>query len=335
MQRNPDGQEQIMIKLATIRGMTLRIHPLFLSWLLLSLAMGRGVMAIAGILALLLHELGHIYAARRLHLPISQLELMPFGGCMQMELSDGLSGFPAFFLASAGIAVNFLCSLACVLRLFHVPSDSFTLYFLLSHLSMLLVNLLPVLPLDGGRMLLALLSIFMARSLAFRWLLLAGKLFSALLIAFSLMRAIGGAFRPFFMLLGFYLLYAAVQEERHGFSRYLAAFCARRLRLERGQALPVQTVCAHPDTLLCQLLPQLRPGAYHIIAILDDNACAVRAALDEQHILQAAAQSPASSLRKLIPAKQKANICSYFPVDFAAECVYNTNKNKCSHCGEA
>ena len=67
------------MKLCTVYGTTLRMHPLFPLLLLLYLLGGQGTMIAAYLLALLLHEAGHCWAARRVGLTVSEIELTPFG----------------------------------------------------------------------------------------------------------------------------------------------------------------------------------------------------------------------------------------------------------------
>ena len=139
-------------------GMVLRAHPLFLFFLLLYCIAGQGKMICAYVLTLLLHETGHCCAAMFFHLPVAQLDLTPFGGAMQIEGSNHLTGKRGFLLAAAGILVNILCLPPAFLLVFYGNGGLFFTYFLLANAIMLLINLLPVLPLDGGRMLLSLIS---------------------------------------------------------------------------------------------------------------------------------------------------------------------------------
>ncbi len=288
------------MKLCTLSGTALRLHPLFPLLLLLFLLGGQGTMIAAYLLALLLHEAGHYYAARRMGLAVSEIELTPFGGAMQISLSDGLTGRKGFFLAAAGITVNAICAAAGVLLLQgrHSP---FFIWFTTAHLTMLLFNLLPVLPLDGGRMLLALLSVRFRREKVFRVLLALGRALAAALMLYSLLGAVFGRFRPVFILLSCYLLYAAALEEKHGAAWYLSALFSRRLKIENGTAVPVQHVCVHKSMTLFRLLPQLQPGAYHMVSVTDDDGCTILATVREDRLYRAILEDPAVPMGNLIP----------------------------------
>lgn len=287
------------MKLCTIYATTLRVHPLFPLLCLPFLLTGQGEMLLAYGAALALHEAGHVGAAVRLRLPVSEIELTPFGGAMQIPLSDGLRGWPAFLLSSAGILSNLLFALLSLATLRYTVS-SFLSYFLMAHCMMLAVNLIPALPLDGGRMLLALLSLRFRREKVFRVLLIMGRSLAVILMVYSLWQALQGLYHPNGLFLGCFLLYASALEEKHGAARYLSALFSRRFKIDTGEALPVQHLCASSDMPLYTLLPQLNPGAYHRVLLMDDAACDVLGVLEEEDLYRAVLDTPNATLGRLL-----------------------------------
>ena len=286
------------MKICTLYGTTLRVHPMFPVLLVFYMMAGHGLLIAAYLAALLLHEAGHWYAAGRLRLSVAQIELTPFGGVMQIGQGNAVTGPGGFRLACAGVLVNLIFFLlsACLLRRSVSP---FLLYFALAHLSMMLINLLPVLPLDGGRMLLSLLSLRFPPERIWRPLLIAGRVLCALLMVYSLVLALCGIFRPFWMILGCYLLYASVQEEKQSTARYIAALFSRRYRADSGAALPVQHICVGGDMPLYLLLPQLDPRAYHMVSVLDDSARCITGTITETQLYQALLEQPEAQIKTL------------------------------------
>ena len=130
------------------------------------------------------------------------------------------------------------------------------------------------------------------------WLLPA---LAAALMLYSLLGAVCGRFRPGFILLSCYLLYAAALEEKHGAARYLSALFSRRLKIENGTAVPVQHVCVHKSMTLLRLLPQLQPGAYHMVSVTDDDGCTILATVREDRLYRAILENPAVPMGNLIP----------------------------------
>ena len=289
------------MKIWTFHGTTLRVHPLFPLLLAFYLLSGQTLLIVAAIITLLLHEGGHYFVARQFGLPVSQIELTPFGGAMQIDLAEGVQGPRGVLLASAGILMNSLCLLASIgLLRSGTLTSPFLNHFLLTNLSMLAVNLLPALPLDGGRILLCLISPRITRAKAFRVLLVLGRILAVLLIGYSLFLALHGQYRPLWAIVGCYLIYASALEERHSAARYFAALFARRDHLNDGQALPLQTLCASPQLTLYSLLPQLQPNAYHRVHLLDEAQNTVLGTIDEAALFRAVLDTPSATLQEIL-----------------------------------
>ena len=132
--------------------MRIRIHPAFALYLLSMAVFSSWRMALCAMGALLVHEAGHYAAARLLGERIAQVELTPFGGVMTYAPGKSPSkGIRGVFVAAAGPLGNALALLAA-----SSPSVQRALghdgmqAFIMANLAMLSLNLMPVLPLDGG-----------------------------------------------------------------------------------------------------------------------------------------------------------------------------------------
>ncbi len=131
------------------------------------------VVAVAGALgyfaSLVLHELGHALAARRLGIPIAGIDLWFFGGLSQMR-REPQSAREEFKVAAAGPAVTLLLFGLCLLAAtvaasgrtvtdVVLPREGFTTTPALAligwlgfvNAALLVFNLVPAFPLDGGR----------------------------------------------------------------------------------------------------------------------------------------------------------------------------------------
>jgi Zn-dependent protease len=119
--------------------------------------------------SLILHELGHALAARRRGIGVTNIDLFLFGGFTRMSRDTATPG-EELEVAAAGPAATLLCVLVCVAvdfaivgghRLIHaialdgsvrITPVLLSLSFLLPmNLLILIFNLIPAYPLDGGR----------------------------------------------------------------------------------------------------------------------------------------------------------------------------------------
>jgi Zn-dependent protease/predicted transcriptional regulator len=123
-----------------------------------------GVIAALGLFAsIVLHELGHALVARRHGLPIRRITLFIFGGVAEMEAEPERPAVE-FWVAIAGPIVSFLVGLGCWLLLqaaggagAGVPVVGVLAYLATINIILATFNLVPAFPLDGGRILRAIL----------------------------------------------------------------------------------------------------------------------------------------------------------------------------------
>jgi Zn-dependent protease len=185
------------IRLATIRGIPIRLHVTLLAVFAL-LLFRFGWMGIpAGILlfgSVLLHELGHSVVAQRYGIRIASIELHLLGG-MAMMTEMPRTPKQEIRIAAAGPAVSFalgfmffvLATIAGATLDFTAPSAVDLLaYGAVVNLGMGLFNLVPALPMDGGRIFRAALQERMGRLRATRVAATVSRVFGALFIAVGL-----------------------------------------------------------------------------------------------------------------------------------------------------
>ena len=152
-------------KIATIAGFDIEVNITFLILLALVVAM-QGlvaglVLAVIVFGSVLLHELGHAIVARAKGVPIAGIELHFFGGVAKM-VGAPRSATDEIFIAAAGPAVSLTLGGTGLLLGWLTGLQPFTAF---GTINMVLgvFNLLPALPMDGGRILRAALSRKMGR----------------------------------------------------------------------------------------------------------------------------------------------------------------------------
>ena len=186
-----------------------------------------GVVTTLGLfLSVLAHELSHAFMARSEGIEIEEIVLHPFGGLARLR-KEPESPRAEFRIAIAGPAASFFIGVITFLLLLPTMRSGFTIIagvlLLLSAGNILLAifNLFPGYPLDGGRVMRAILwhrtgDIRQATRLAG----VCGMLIAAILIIFGVYMAIAPNFRSYFMgfwsvLVGVFLFDAAYSVVRH------------------------------------------------------------------------------------------------------------------------
>jgi Zn-dependent protease/CBS domain-containing protein len=177
--------------------------------------------------SLLLHELGHATRARREGMEIEGITLWLFGGVAQFRGSFPSAG-AEFRIAIAGPIVSLVIGLVAlaVALLASLPKAVDGVVFWLGYINLVVLafNMIPALPLDGGRVL---RSALWARKHDFlaatRTAAAIGRWFGQFLVALGILAVLfGGAIGGLWLaLIGWFLL-AAAEAERIGAETHLA-----------------------------------------------------------------------------------------------------------------
>lgn len=281
-------------------GQTLiRVHPLLpVLWAVAYFFCGADLPPM--LCAFLLHESGHLLVAVGLmRMRADEIELTPFGGVITLRDMNAASSLQAFLTAAGGPCASLLGCLAAPMLIRTWPFHTVQA-FARASLLLFLFNLIPALPLDGGRMMRAVLSRFLPASAVERCLTGAGYLIGALLCACSIVFALKGMlqFSPAFV--GLYLIYAASKEARRDAARYIDAWIARRQKIRRQEALQVERWAAGAQTPVFKIMPLFHPGKYHLIDVLSPDGMRSLATLDESEIYEGILLGDGVTLEKCI-----------------------------------
>ena len=214
----------------------------------LAMGVASGVIFFASIL---LHELGHAFRALKEGMRVGDITLWLFGGVARFEGMFPSAG-AEFRIAIAGPVVSLLLSLGFALAAYvggvlDLPEEVVVVSDYLARINgiVLAFNMVPALPLDGGRVLRSWLwhrqRSFSAATISAAK---AGKAFAYVLMTFGFLgfftRAVTGGI--WFILLGFFLLQAAQAEANYVLIR--KAFRAFRVR----DLMTENPVIASPDS---------------------------------------------------------------------------------------
>lgn len=219
-------------RVGQVAGIDLALHPTLLLLVAFVASQG-GVPAVVLMAAVfgcvLLHELGHALTARRYGIETHGILLSPIGGLARLDRMPRSPG-AELAITIAGPAVNvaiwaaagLLSVVLGGLGLGFGPTPAFLGLLATINLVLAGFNLMPAFPMDGGRVLRALLSKPLGRRKATEIAAFVGQ---ALAIAFPLVMWSLGVFSPLHLVLAGFLYFAAgaelagVREEERAASR--------------------------------------------------------------------------------------------------------------------
>lgn len=168
-------------------------------------------MAVAVFACVALHELGHALSARGRGYPVQQIVLTPIGGVAMLARAPRRAN-DELVIALAGPLVSLLIAVICwaaasLLAPVASPLLVFTVDFIGSiNMALVVFNMLPCFPMDGGRVYRAWLSKRVGRLEATRRAVRLGKVFALLFVALGL------AYNLFLVVIAFVVWRAAAAE---------------------------------------------------------------------------------------------------------------------------
>lgn len=152
--------------------MRIRLHPVLLPFFLFLIVTGGVAMYALLFISLLIHEAGHLVAARIVGMRVRSCIIMPYGGELIIPGRQLASKRDRLVVALGGPAATAI--LLLLVSLVSFPGDEHMIFI---QQALLILNLMPVLPLDGGQALCTLLeqkenpyqvrSIFLLYSISF------------------------------------------------------------------------------------------------------------------------------------------------------------------------
>ena len=185
----------------------------------------RGLVVILLLFAcVILHELGHALTAKLFGVNTRDVTLYPVGGIARLEHMPRVPR-QEFYIAAAGPAVNLAIALVLWIVLITTGTslaltsylhDPVMLLLLWMNLGLFAFNLLPAFPMDGGRLLRALLAMRMSYRTATRIAIWTGQTLAVLFAALSVFSVPGfRGFNPILLFIALFVFMAANQEGRY------------------------------------------------------------------------------------------------------------------------
>ena len=182
----------------------------------MSAAMSGVLLILAIFMCVVLHEYGHALMARRYGIPTRDIILLPVGGVARLEKMP-TQPIQELWVALAGPAVNVVIAMALYMWLtltaswepvqsLTVSTGPFLERLMFVNIFMIAFNMLPAFPMDGGRIMRALLALRMEYGRATR---IAASIGQAMAVLFGV---IGLFYSPLLMVIAFFVWVGAGQE---------------------------------------------------------------------------------------------------------------------------
>lgn len=260
------------MKIGTVSGIEVHLNNAFLALLGLFFVAGVLVKGLIAFSVVLLHELAHVAAARRFGVNVSDVELLPFGGVSRIGGEVVVDPSREALVAVAGPAANLLLAgLGTALKGYGLWDEELISFFVQCNILVAAFNLLPALPLDGGRVFRA----YLSKRVGFReatykaaWL---GQFWGVLVVLLGAAGLLMGVSGLDILITGSFLLYAAIREKSQAPYHFIRHLTQKKFELMAAGVLPAEPLVSFDYVRLGDIIKAFIPQRFHIVMLLDKD----------------------------------------------------------------
>ena len=248
-------------------SISLSIHPLFFLFGLYFAGTGKIFIFLVYTICAVLHELGHSLMASNMGYRLNKITLMPFGAVVKGDI-EGLKLNDEIKIALAGPFLNLAIGLFFVASWWIYPeSYAFTDVVAEANFSMALVNFLPIFPLDGGRVVCAVLTKKFGSDKAYLISKIIGGFFTILLLVAFIFTALN-SLNLSLLFFALFVLFGAFGRAKE--NKYIKAYKALgEQNLMRG--IPIKRTAVSKNTTVKKLMYLLDENALNEIVVYDQG----------------------------------------------------------------
>ena len=244
------------------------IHPLFLIFAAVLIYLGYFYILLAYLITIILHEFAHSFVANRLGYRLNIINIMPHGASLSGQ-SHFFSVRDEILIAIAGPIANIVIAIICCALWWLFPETYFyTQQFVYANTITAVVNCSPIFPLDGGRVLLAVLGKNGNKISAIKKVRLTGIILSSSLIVCFFITVF---FVPNYTLLvfGSFLFVTSILEDKTSYYNHIGLFESKVSHLAKG--LKIREIAVPDSMQLYKLLTSVTPDSLTDFKVIDEN----------------------------------------------------------------
>lgn len=232
----------------------------------------------------LIHELFHLFAALLLRVRVKSIVILPFG--MTLRLDESVIRYPEkeAIIAAAGPAANVIMLVIANLVLKTQGGNLNLLIFTVANWSVLLLNLIPVPPLDGGRILRSVVIKNSGLITATGKMYKISRFFAVMVCILGVTLVVISKSNPSLCVIGAFLIFSLVEEKRNADILIASELIHEKEKFRHHKLIPSRTITIKENAPAAKVIKKLNLSSFYVIYVVDENLKIIKTATESDFI---------------------------------------------------
>lgn len=222
------------------------------------------------VLSILIHEIFHCIVARRYDLKIYEVEIFPFGGVARFGSVITVNPKEEILICAMGPLSNFLIMILFMAFRALYFDNYFINYIIKVNKIMFIINILPIFPLDGGKIIRAILSLFIGYKASTIRLVHITYFLCTFIILYDILNGITGNIIYIGSIAVFTIVAAKKEREMAAFA-FIRSITEKTSELSRKKKMKVHILVCIKTIKIKEVIESFLPNKYHIFIIIKVN----------------------------------------------------------------
>jgi len=250
-----------------VKPFKLAIHPLFILIFLIAVLMGYIKQFFIIMAIVTIHEMTHVILALHYGAELDKLIIYPLGEMAVLSNLHIIKAINKFFILLAGPAINIILGF----MLLNISNNEMFKFICISNFAVGIFNLLPIYPLDGGKI----LQIFFSGTLGIikgnELVIKISKVFIYIILFLGVIQLICYPYNMSILLLSLYLKSHIKKEEFNMNIEFFKEIFSKEEFIIKNRAIETEIITVMENTTIQEILRQMKTERLYRINVVDER----------------------------------------------------------------
>ncbi|WIV10606.1 M50 family metallopeptidase [Proteiniborus sp. MB09-C3] len=258
------------MKILKIKNISIKVNIFMLIVFALYFMLGYFIEVLVIVFTVLIHEISHSLAARKCGFEINEIEIFPFGGIARFEYMKTIYPKEEIFICAIGPLSNFAVMIVFMgLKSLYFDNYLFD-YIIKINKLMFIINIFPVFPLDGGKIIRAVLSLFIGYKSSTTKLSYITYMLCTIIILYDILNGLIGDGTSLSLIAVFTIIAAKKEREMAAFA-FIKSITGKTNEINRKKKMKAHLLVCIKTINIKEALDCFLPNRYHIFIIIKSN----------------------------------------------------------------